>query len=99
MDPEKENMGWLVGIKADIDKFSIAVDYAKIGADSCLAALRDPTFGSALNLVDVQGFKVGMGYQITRNFNFVATAYLYEAAERDIDQDPKTYEFDLNYKF
>jgi hypothetical protein len=99
IDPEDENMGWLIGIGAKIDKFSVSVDYAKIGADSCIAALKDGDFGNALNSVDVQGFKVGLGYKVTQNFSLAATAYLYEAAERDLDQDAKTYHFDLNYKF
>lgn len=99
LDPEDENMGWLVGVNTGIDKFSIAVDYTRIGADSCIAGLKDATFGDALKSVDVQGFKIGLGYKVTQNFSLAATAYLYEAAERDIDQDPKTYEFDLNYKF
>ncbi len=99
LDPEDENMSWLLGVKAGIDKFSLGVEYSRIGADACVAELKDSDFGSALNLVDVQGFKIGLGYNITKNFKVAATAYIYEAAERDLDQDPKTYHFDLSYKF
>lgn len=98
LNPEDENLGWIVGCESKIDKFKITVDYAQIGADSCLQGLKDSDFGDALNSTDVQGFKVGLGYDITKNFNVAATAYLYEAMERNLDQAAKTYHLDLNYK-
>ena len=99
LDPEEENLGWLLGIKAYIKKFSVFAYYAHIGADSCVAGLKDDDFGYYSDLVDVKGFKLGIEYKITENFNIATTAYLYEAAERDIDRNPTAYKFDLNYKF
>lgn len=99
LDPEEENMGYAVGIKAGIDRFKAGVEYNSIGADACIPLLKDSDFGSVLDLVDVEGFKVSLGYKLTKNCELNATAYLYEAKERDIDQDPKTYHFDLVYKF
>lgn len=99
LDPEEENMGYAAGINAGIDKFKLGVEWASIGADSCNPLLKDSDFGSQLKLVDVEGFKIGLGYKITKNYELNATAYLYEAKERDIDQDPKTYHIDMVYKF
>jgi hypothetical protein len=99
LDPEDENLGWIVGCETKIDKFSVGLDYSQVGADSVIQGLKDSDFGSQLNSTDVEGFRIGLGYSITKNFGLAATAYLYEAKERDLDQDPKTYHFDMNYKF
>lgn len=99
LDPEEENMGYLVGVSASIAKFKIGVDYASVGADACIPTLKDADWGDALGSTDVEGFKIGLGYKLTKNCELAATAYLYEAKERDIDQDPKTYHVDLKYKF
>ncbi|MCU0600916.1 MAG: putative porin [Desulfobacterales bacterium] len=99
LDPEEENLGWIIGCEAKIDKFSCSLDYAQIGADSVIPGLKDADMGSELNSTDVEGFKIGLGYSITKNFGIATTAFLYQAKERDIDQDPQTYQFDLNYKF
>ncbi|MEZ4604531.1 MAG: hypothetical protein R2861_14345 [Desulfobacterales bacterium] len=86
LDPE-ENMGYLVGVSASIAKFKIGVDYASI-ADACVPLLKDST-KDALDSTDVEGFKIGVGYKLTKHCELAATAYLYEAKERDIDQIPK----------
>jgi hypothetical protein len=99
LDPENENLGWIVGCETKIDKFSVSLDYAQVEADSVLQGLKDADFGSQLNSTDVEGFKIGLGYSITKNFGLAAAAFLYEAKERDLDQDPTTYQFDMNYKF
>ncbi len=99
LDPEKENLGWLVGIGAKIDRFKLGIDYAQIGADSVIPGLKDADFGDALGSTDVEGFVVGAGFKLTKNSEINATAFLYQAKERDLDQDPKTYQLDLVYKF
>ena len=99
LDPEEENLGYLLGVKASIDKIKLGVEYASIGADACVPLLKDSDWGSALQYVDVEGFKLGLGYALTKHCELNATAYLYEAKERDIDQDPKTYHIDMVYKF
>ncbi len=99
LDPEEENLGWIIGCDAKIDKFSVGLSYAQIGADSVLQGLKDADFGSQLNSTDVEGFRVDLGYKITKNFGLAATGMFYQAKERDLDQDPTTYQFDINYKF
>jgi hypothetical protein len=99
LNPEDENVGWLVGVKASIDRFKVGVEYAQVRADSCIPLLKDSDWGDALDSTDVEGWKLGLGYQLTKHCEVSATAYLYEAIKRDIDQKPKTYHFDLSYKF
>ena len=99
LDPEEENMGWVVGVDTRIDKVKFGVAYAEIGADSVQQGMKDGDFGGSLDLTNVKGFKVGLGYALTKHCSVDATAYLYEAIERDLDQDAKTYHLDLNYKF
>ncbi|MBC2714151.1 MAG: hypothetical protein HF978_02475 [Desulfobacteraceae bacterium] len=99
LNPEDENLGWLIGVKAKIDRISLGVEYAEVGADSCIPLLKDSDWGGALDSTDVKGFKIGLGYSLTKHCSINGTAYLYEAKERDIDQDPKTYHLDLKYKF
>jgi hypothetical protein len=99
LDPEEENLGWIVGCDAKIDQFSIGLAYTQVGADSVLQGLKDADFGSALNSTDVEGFRVDLGYKISKNFGLSTTGMFYEAKERDLDQDPTTYQIDMNYKF
>jgi len=99
LDPEEENLGWVLGVDTKIDKVKFGVAYAQIGADSVQQGMKDGDFGGSLNATDVQGFKIGLGYALAKHCSVDATAYLYEAMERDLDQDAKTYHLDLNYKF
>ena len=98
-DPEDENLGYLLGATVKIDKVKVDVAYARIGEDACNPLLKDSDFGEALDHVDVQGVKAGISYKITDHCSAGFTAYLYEAIERDTDQEPKTYHVDLKYKF
>ena len=99
LDPEEENMGYLVGVCARLNQFKFGIDYASIGADACNPLLNDGYFGDSLNSTDVEGFKIGVAYNITPHCSLGGTAYLYEAKERNIDRDPKTYHVDLSYQF
>jgi hypothetical protein len=101
LDPEegKNRLGWIVGCNAVINKFTAGIAYTQIGSESCVQGLKDADFGSDLNSTDVKGIRADLGYKITKNFGVSATGYFYSALERDIDQDPTTYQFDLNYKF
>jgi hypothetical protein len=101
LDPEegKNRLGWIVGCNAVIDKFTAGISYAQAGSDSCVYSLKDADFGSDLNSTDVKGIRADLGYKITKNFGVSSTAFFYDALERDIDQNPTLYQFDLNYKF
>ena len=84
-----ENLGWIIGLRRQNRQIQRQLDYAQIGADSCVQGFKDADFGTELNSTDVEGFRVGLGYSITKNFGIAATAFLYQAKERDIDQDPQ----------
>jgi len=101
LDPEaaENDLGWIIGVESRINRFSVKLDYMQVGADSCVGGLKDATFGADMNLTDVEGFRVGLGYKLTKNCWLDATGFFYEAKERDIDQNPTIYQFDLNYKF
>ena len=99
LDPEKENMGWILGVDTGIDRFKIGVAYAEIEADSVQQGMKDSDFGSALNSTDVKGFRVGLGYALTQHCALNTTAMLYKPIKRELSQDAKTYQVDLNYKF
>lgn len=99
LDPEEENLGWVIGLDAKIDKMKVGLAYAEIGADSVQQGMKDSDFGGLLDSTDVKGFKIGLGYALTKHCSLGATAYLYEAMERDLDQDAQTYHMDMTYKF
>ena len=99
LDPEDENLGWLVGVKAKMDRYSLGIEYTEIGADACIQDIKDSDFGSGLASTDVKGFKIGIGYKVTRHCEFKTTGFFYEPLERDLDQNVDRYQFDLKYKF
>lgn len=99
IDPEEENMGWIVGLDTTVNKVKFGVAYAEIGADSVQQGMKDSDFGGSLNSTDVKGFKLGLSYALTKHCSLGTTALLYEPMERDLDQNCKTYQVDMNYKF
>jgi hypothetical protein len=101
LDPEdsKNDIGWIIGVEGKIDRFAARLDYTQIGSESCVQALKDGTFGSELNSTDVEGFRAGLSYNFSKNCWLDLNGFFYQAKERDIDQDPQTYQLDLNYKF
>ena len=99
LDPEDENLGWLVGVKAKMDRFSLGVEYTEIEADACIQDIKDSDFGSGMKSTDVKGFKIGLGYKVTKHCQFKTTGFFYEPIERDRDQNVDRYQIDLKYKF
>ncbi|MGM0452692.1 MAG: putative porin [Thermodesulfobacteriota bacterium] len=99
LDPENENLGWLVGVDGKLDRYSLGVQYTEIGADAAVQDIKDSDFGSGLDSTDVKGFKIGLGYMVTPHMQCKTTAYYYEPLERDIDRDITRYQVDLKYKF
>lgn len=99
LDPEDENLGYVVGVDAKVDRIKLGIAWAQIGADSVMQDLKDSSFGNGLGSTDTEGFKLNLGYALTKHFSITGTAYLYEAMERDLDQDARIYQVDLDYKF
>ena len=99
LDPEDENLGWLVGVSTKMDRYSFGIEYTEIGADACVQDIKDSDFGSGLDSTDVKGFKVGVGYKVTKHCEFKTTGFFYESLEREIHQNVDRYQIDLKYKF
>jgi len=99
LDPEEENMGWVIGASAKIASISAAYSYAQVGADSCVGGLKDATFGSGVSLTDIKGHKISLYYNITKNFSVGGNVLLYEALERSNQNEVTLYQADLAYKF
>jgi hypothetical protein len=101
LDPEDENLGWLVGVKAKIQKFSAGVEYGQVGADAAVQDIKDSDWGSGLDSTDIQGWKGGVGYKITKNCEFKVTGYYTEPKEREDNsvKDVRRAQVDLQYKF
>ncbi len=99
LDPEEENIGYVVGMDAKIDRINLGIAWAQIGADSVMQDLKDSNFGKAFGSTDAQGFKLKLKYALTRHFSLSGTAYLCEAKERELDQDSRIYQLDMDYKF
>jgi len=102
LDPEDENLGWLVGCKAKINRFSFGLAYGQVAADACPQASKDSDWGSKLGSTDIEGWKTSVGYKLTKHCEF-KTTYLYnEPLERDDDETPEDVhrvQVDLKYKF
>jgi len=101
LDPEEENLGWLVGIATKIDKIGFGVEYGQIGADSAIQDIKDSDWGAGLNSTDIKGWKADVGYKLTKNCEFKVTGYYTEPMERENNpvEDVKRAQVDLSYKF
>jgi hypothetical protein len=99
IDPEDQNTAWLLGLNAQMGKFSAKYHYARIEADACVGDLRDQDFGDGLSDTDIKGHLVNIGYKLTKNWKCGATARFYEAIERTGEPEVSLYQVDLVYKF
>lgn len=99
LDPEDEDMGWVLGVETKISKFKLGYAYTSIEADSLYGYLKDADFGTGLNNTDIKGHKIDFGYDFTKNVSFGITAMLYQAIELDNEPDVDLYQVDLVYKF
>jgi len=103
LDPEDadQNMGWLVGAKAKVDKFSFGVEYGEVGADAAIQDIKDSDWGSGLGSTDIKGWKASVGYKLTKHCSFATTYFYTEPKERKDYKvkDVNRVQVDLKYKF
>ncbi len=99
LDPEEENLGWVIGFATKMDALSFQYSYAQVGADSCVIGLKDETFGSGMSQTDLKGHRICISYNLTRNFAVAGNVFLYEALERSNQPEVAFYQTDLCYKF
>jgi hypothetical protein len=101
LDPEDENLGWLVGVKAKVSKYSFGVAYGEVGADAAIQDIKDSDWGSGLGSTDIKGWKASVGYKLTKHCEFKTTGYYTEPLERKDYKvkDVTRFQVDLKYKF
>ncbi len=99
LDPEEENLGWVIGLAAKIDALSLQYSYTQVGADSCVIGIKDETFGSGLSQTDLKGHRICISYSLTKHFSVAGNVFLYEALERSNQPEVAFYQTDLCYKF
>jgi len=101
LEPEDEDVGWLLGLDMKLGAFSAGYAYAYVEADSCHMALKDQDFGAVagMNNTDVKGHSVKLGYKLTDNCSVGATARFVRAIELDSQGRGDLYQLDVKYKF
>ncbi len=104
LDPEDEDLGWVLGLEATFDKVKFSYAYAQVGADSVIPQLKDADFGDGIGIgVDVEGHKLGASYSFTKDCSLDATAMFYQPMSRTDSaagvEDVALYQLDINYKF
>lgn len=95
---EDADMGWAAGVTAKYSAFSVGYAYGYVEADSFPAFLKDSDFGDGLSDTNVEGHRITLGYDVTKNFNVGLTALLLQ----DIDateRESNIYQLDFVYKF
>jgi len=100
--PEENDMGWVVGVDATINKFKMGLAYSVIEADSLFGYLSDQTFSDGLVATNKQGWKTLLGYNITKNWSTDFTFYNIERAEDYTaakEDQVNVYQANINYKF
>jgi hypothetical protein len=100
LDPGDENIGWVLGLDATINKMvKLGYAYAVVAADSIYGPLTDSDFGNGLSDTDVKGHRISAFVDVTKNISTGVSALFYEAAERKNQREVDLYQFDVNYKF
>jgi hypothetical protein len=91
-DPEDtdEQMAWLLGLDITRGKWKLGYGYAHIGADSVFGPMKDSDFGETAGLVDtdIQGHKLSLSYNFTKNFTLGVTAYLLDRIDGGSENMP-----------
>lgn len=99
LDPEEEDLGWVLGVAGGFGKFSAAYAYAQVGADSCVGGLKDATFGNGVSSTDLKGHKINLKYDFTKHFSLGGNIWIFEALERSNQNEVTQYELEVNYNF
>jgi len=99
-NPDDNDLGWVLGLNANIEQFHFGYAYAYVEADSLYGYLSDADFG--YDYTNKQGHRANVGYDITKNwavdFNFFLVDRIEDIPDEDFD-DKTTYQLDVSYKF
>ena len=103
VDPEDNDLGWMLGAKAGIGPFGLSYDYVRFEADSAPSLFKDGDFGAGcygfFQDVDVKGHRIMATYNLTKNCWLGGSVLLYETIEAANDCEGEIYQLDLNYRF
>ncbi|HNY65175.1 MAG TPA: putative porin [Deltaproteobacteria bacterium] len=99
LDPEDEDLGWIVGVVAGFKGFEVDYAYAQLGADSFVGGLVDATFGSGIGPTDTKGHRIMVSYALSDCFTLGTNFYIYEALERKNVPDGFLYHIEATYEF
>jgi hypothetical protein len=83
IDPDEENLAWMLGMDATRGKWSLGYGYACIEADAVFGPARDSEFGYSAGLedTDLQGHVFKVAYAPLKNLSLSANLYLLERIE------------------
>lgn len=80
-EPDDADMGWAVGVNAQIDKIYLGLDYSVIEADSLYGFLADADFGSGMSTTNKKGYRLQAGYDFTKNWSALISYLWFEQDE------------------
>lgn len=100
LEPEEEDLAWLIGTKVSYDSFELGLDYAHIEADSVFAELKDSDFGDTAGLTDtnVKGIKLKAKYKFSKSLS-LSYAYFDLSEVEGPSRSGDLHQLDLRYKF
>jgi len=99
IDPSDNDLAWLLGVSVKYGRLKLGIAYAHIEADSVFGPMKDSDFGETAGLDDtnLDGWKLGLRYDLTKHFSLGATAMLVQEVEGN--KDGQLYQLDAVYKF
>ncbi len=99
IDPGANDQAWLLGIRTRYKRIKVDLSYAHIEADAVFGPMKDSDFGEGAGLEDtnLEGWKLGLSYRFTRNFNLGLTAIC--ASQIEGKRDANLLQLDANYRF
>ena len=100
INPEDEDLAWLIGGKGSWGPIDFSLNYAHIEADSVLAPIKDSDFGdtAGMTVTDVEGVKLSLKYIFSKSLTLGGTFMDLDEIE-GITRDAQLYQLDLVYKF
>ena len=100
IDPEDEDLAWLIGGKGSWGPVELRLDYAHIEADSVFAPVKDSDFGdtAGMTVTDVEGIKLGLKYKFSKTLSLGGTFMDLNEIE-GTSREAQLYQLDLVYKF
>ena len=100
--PGDNDLGWILGADSSYNNFKFGVAYAYIEADSTFGYLGDGTYTGSLSRTNVEGPRVQVGYDMSKNWSTTLSFFNLERIEdwKAAKEDrTNVYQCDIVYKF